>query len=225
MATLPTSEDVRKAREQAGAVVTTVLEQARTPLLAALGAGDLAAKAVADALGKAREAAKDGAEAAKSAADELPKDLSGLRAKLEPAELRKLVDAYTQAALQLYGYLAERGEEALETLRNTPQVQKALTQVEEGTKVAQGRVEEVVTDVRELADDVLGKVTRRTRSAGEKAAQATERAAEDVAEAVIDAGAEAAAATRSTTRKAATRTEAAKTGAAKPAAAKKTTKN
>jgi len=106
MPTLPTTEDVRKAGEQVSAALTAVLEQAKTPLLAALGAGDLAGKALTEALTKARTQVNERAEAARSAVDDLP----GLREKLDPSELRKLVDTYTTAASNLYSYLAEHGE-------------------------------------------------------------------------------------------------------------------
>ncbi|MBV8933354.1 MAG: hypothetical protein JOZ47_10500 [Kutzneria sp.] len=172
---------MRTAGEQATAAVNAVLEQVRTPLLAALGAGDLAGKAVADALNKAKLQVNERAEAAKAAVDDLPSDLGGLREKLDPSELRKLLDVYTEAAANLYGYLAEHGKETLDKLRAQPRVKQALDQVE----AAQHRAED-------LAEDVLGKVAMRTRSAGEKVARATEDSADS-----------AAATTRSATRKAA----------------------
>ncbi|GAA3460884.1 hypothetical protein ACFFSW_33300 [Saccharothrix longispora] len=204
MSNLPTTEELRKVGEQAVAA-------ARTPLLAALGAGDLAAKAVIEALGKARERAESAKTAAESA------DLKDFRDRLDPAELKKVVDAYTQSALNLYQFFAQHGEEALEKLRTQtqPQFQKALHQVEEAVEVAQKRTEAAAADARVLADDVLGKVTRRTRTAGEKAAEQVEEATEKLAEAVVDAGGEVAHEVRSTTRKATARTAAAKP-AAKP---------
>ena len=197
MPTLPTTEDVRKAGEQAAAAFAAILEQAKTPLLAALGAGDLAGKALTDALTKARTEVNERAEAARTAVDDLP----GLREKLDPSELRKLLDTYTTAAASLYTYLAEHGEETLEKLREQPQVKIVLDQV---------------GDLQNRADDVLGNIARRTRSAGEKAAEATEEAAEDLAEAVVEAGGDVAAETRSVTRKAANKVSAPR----KPAAEK-----
>jgi heparin binding hemagglutinin HbhA len=199
MPNLPTQEELRKAGEQAAAA-------ARTPLLAALGAGDLATKAVIEALTKAKTQIDERTEAAKTAVDELPTELSGLREKLDPAELRKLVDAYTQSALHLYSYLAEQGEQTLEKLRSQPQVKKALDQVEGVVDAAQKRAESAAEDARELADDVLGKVTRRTRSVGEKTARAVDEASEKLADAVEEAGDDVAHEVRSTSRKAANRT-------------------
>jgi len=197
MPTLPTTEDVRKAGEQAAATFTALLEQAKTPLLAALGAGDLAGKALTDALTKARTQVNERAEAARTAVDELP----GLRDKLDPSELRKLLDTYTSAAANLYTYLAEHGEETLEKLREQPQVKVVLDQV---------------GDLQNRADDVLGTIARRTRAAGEKAAEDVEAKAEELAEAVVEAGGDVAEETRNVTRKAAGKVAAAK----KPAADK-----
>ena len=197
MPTLPTTEDVRKAGEQAAATFAALLEQAKTPLLAALGAGDLAGKALTDALTKARTQVNERAEAARTAVDELP----GLREKLDPSELRKLLDTYTSAASNLYSYLAEHGEETLEKLREQPQVKVVLEQV---------------GDLQSRADDVLGQIARRTRSTGEKVAEDIEDAAEDLAEKVVEVGGDAAAETRSVTRKAANKASAPK----KPAAEK-----
>ncbi|WP_238412606.1 hypothetical protein [Saccharothrix deserti] len=208
MPNMPTTEELRKAGEQAVAA-------ARTPLLAALGAGDLAAKAVIEALTKARERA----ESAKTAAEQgdLKKDL---RDKLDPAELRKVVDAYTQSALNLYQFLAQHGEEALEKLKTQPQLQKALHQVEEAVETAQKRTEAAAADARVLADDVLGKVSRRTRAVGAKVADDVDDASEKLAETVVEVGGDVAAEVRETTSKAAPRKPAT---TAKPVAPAKTT--
>ncbi|MDA3649122.1 hypothetical protein LZ318_15270 [Saccharopolyspora indica] len=200
----PKTEDVNKVREQAEKAFGDAVEQARTPLLAALGAGDLAAQALLEAVNKVRSQLNERAEAARQ---ELPNDLDELRGKLDPAELRKRVDAYSQTAKQLYDFLAERGEETLHRLQDQPQVKKVWSQV--GT--AQDKVEETVDEVRDLADDVLGKVSRPFTKAEEAP---TEEAPAEKAE-----SAEA-------PKPAATRKPAAKSTAkstAKPAA-KKTTK-
>lgn len=224
MPTLPTADDVNKAREQATKTIGGAVEQARTPFMAALGAGDLAANAVVDTLSKVRAQINARTESARAGVQELPTNLTELRSKLDPSELRKVADTYTQSARDYYGKLANRGEDALGRLREQPQVQRAWSQVEN----VQGRVETAVEDARGFADDVLGRVTRRTRSVGEKAAQATEKAAGSAAETVTETadavkstagetaetiketGEKAASATRSTARKAASKTASAK---------------
>jgi heparin binding hemagglutinin HbhA len=205
-ASLPTTEDVRKAREQAVAVLNTAAESVRTPLLAALGAGDLATKAVIDAVNKARTKVGEGTTSAKETVDTLPRDLAGLRDRVDPAELRKLVDEYTEAAQKLYQKLADQGEDALTKLKADPRVGKAIDQVEEAIATLQERVGDVAGDARELTEEVLAKVTRRTRSVGEKTANKVERVAEDAALAVEEAGGEVASDVRSASRKAANRT-------------------
>lgn len=207
--TRPNAEDVRKA-----------VEPVRTSLLAAVGAGDLVAKTVIEAVGKARTTATQGAEAAKEAVQNVPSDVNSLRSKLEPAELRKAIEEYTEAAVKLYKKLAEQGEEAVEKFRAQPQVKKVVDQLEEAIAQAQARAGDVATDARELAEDVLAKVTRKTRSAGEKTARAAQKLADDAAEAVEDLGDDVAHEVRSTTRKVANRTAPAR----KPAPRTTTTK-
>ncbi len=214
-ALLPTTEDVRKAREQAVAVLNTAAESVRTPLLAALGAGDLATHAVIDAVNKARTKVNEGTAA-------VPSDLTGLREKVDPAELRKLVDEYTEAAQKLYHKLAGQGEDTLAKLKADPRVGKAIDQLEEAIGTLQERVGDVAGDARELADEVLAKVTRRTRSLGEKAASKVERVSEDAALAVEEAGGEVAHDVRSATRKAANRTAPKKPAARTTPATRKT---
>ena len=176
MPTLPTTEDVRKAGEQVSAAVVAVLEQAKTPLLAALGAGDLAGKALTDALTKARTQVTE--------ARELP--------KLDGAELRKLVDTYTSAAANLYSYLAEHGEETLEKLREQPQVKVVLEQVGD----LQSRADDVLGQI--------ARRTRTTgEKVAEDIEDAAENLAEAVVEAGGEAAAETRNVTRKATAKAA----------------------
>lgn len=224
-ALLPTTEDVKKAREQAVAVLNTAADSVRTPLLAALGAGDLATQAVIDAVTKARTKVNESATT-------VPTDLAGLREKVDPAELRKLVDEYTEAAQKLYHKLAGQGEDALTKLKANPQVGKAIDQLEEAIATLQERVGDVAGDARELAEEVLSKVTRRTRSVGEKTARKVEQVTEDTAVAVEELGGDVAHEVRSASRKAANRTASSKPAAPRTAsttrktngAAKPTTK-
>jgi heparin binding hemagglutinin HbhA len=203
--TRPNAEDVRKA-----------VEPVRTSLLAAVGAGDLVAKAVLDTVNKAKTNVTEGAEAAQKAAQNLPTDVTTLRERLDPAELRKAVEEYTEAAVKLYKKLAEQGEEAVEKLKAQPQVRKIVDQLEEAIEAAQTRAGDVATDARELAEDVLAKVTRKTRSVGEKTARSAEKLAADTAEAVEELGEDVAHEVRSTSRKVANRTAPARKPAARP---------
>lgn len=233
--TLPTAQDVRRARSQATSAVTSALEQARTPLYAALGAGELATEKVVSAARRARSEATGQTDTvqtrlaelqallaelpvrARTRLNELPAELNELRGKLEPHELRELVDVYRRSLQELYGRLAVRGEHVYGKLATEPRVKKAVGRIEHAAGAAEVRVEQFVGEARTVADDVLGRVSRRTRSTGEKAANTVQRTAADTAgavdrtgEAVERAGDEAASTTRSVTRKAANRTQPAK---------------
>ncbi|MEC3975384.1 hypothetical protein [Amycolatopsis sp. H20-H5] len=197
--TTPKTEDVRKA-------VSTAIDQVRTPLLAALGAGNLASQAVVDAVAKAKEKVTESSETARKNLEELPTDVDSLREKLDPAELRKVIDEYTEAALKLYNKLAESGEQAWDKIVAQPQVKKAIEQLEDALSTAQDRVEVVTEETRERVDGVLAKVTKRTRSTGEKAARKVQAVAGEAAEKVEELGDELAHETRSVSRKAANKT-------------------
>ncbi|WIY03994.1 hypothetical protein QRX60_09120 [Amycolatopsis mongoliensis] len=199
MTTPKTTEDVKKA-------VTNALDQVRTPLLAALGAGNLAGQAVTDAVAKAKENVTKGSETARKNLQELPTDVESLREKLDPAELRKVIDEYTEAALKLYNKLAESGEQAWDKFATQPQVKKAIEQLEEALTTAQGQVEGVTSEVRERVDGVLGTFTKRTRSVGEKTARKVTEVAGEAAEAIEELGDDVAHETRSASRKVANKT-------------------
>ncbi len=174
------TDDVRKA-------VNTAREQVRTSLLAALGAGNLAGEAVADAVSKARERVNESSESARRNIEELPGELEQLRDRLDPAELRKLLDEYTDSALRLYRRLAESGEQTWDRLSEQPQVRQAVEQLEEALHNAQERVDDVTSDTRERVDEVVTRLTRRTREAGRDAGTAVEEAGERAADTLDEA--------------------------------------
>ncbi|SFQ41576.1 heparin binding hemagglutinin HbhA [Amycolatopsis arida] len=196
------STQQKNTQQNPGEKVNSALDQVRTPLLAALGAGNLASQAVVDAVNRAKERVTEGSEAARKNFEELPRDVESLREKFDPAELRKVIDEYTDAALKLYNKLAEAGEDAWDKLVAQPQVKKAIEQLEDALHTAQDRAEELSVEARERVEEVLGMVSKRTRSTGEQAA----RTVEQVSERIDEAGEDLAAETRSATRKAADKT-------------------
>ncbi|WP_425388219.1 hypothetical protein [Amycolatopsis taiwanensis] len=169
------TEEMRKA-------VNTAAEQFRTPLLAALGAGNLATQAVADAMARAKERVTETGEAARKNLEELPTEVTTIREKFEPAELRKVIDNYTAAAFELYSKLAETGEEAWDRFRSEPRVKDVLKQVEEVLHTAQDRVGEVSAEARERVEGMLGTISKKSRAGGEKVAKASETLAHKVEE-------------------------------------------
>lgn len=234
---IPTTADVRKARHDAAKTAAERAEAARTPLLAVLGAGDLAVSAVSKAVAAARARAAAQAEGVQHRVAELPQRLNG-------EELRKAVAELREQAGHAYAGFAEQGERTWGRLRTRPQVKEALARIEAVTEKLDVRVDDLVDDARDATEKALAAVSTQTRSTGERVARVTQRftgraaqtvaeASEDASKTVADAGAEAAGTiseagaeaaheTRSTTRKAANRT-APKTepkAASKPAASK-----
>ncbi|MDF0528310.1 heparin-binding hemagglutinin [Tsukamurella sp. 8F] len=172
----------------------------RTPLFAALGAGDYAFEAVSEVVEKLRAAATDastdfqgkvteaqakvneareGAEARYTEAKgSLPKDVDELRAKFSSDELRKVAAAYIQVATEIYESLAERGESAYEKIKSQSVVEDAT---EQATKAYNSAVE--------LTESSLGQVASATRQVGERAAKLVGRSADEAADTADDAAA------------------------------------
>ncbi|MEU6641195.1 hypothetical protein ABZ863_01445 [Saccharomonospora sp. NPDC046836] len=203
------SEDVRKA-------FNTAFEQIKTSLLAALGAGNLAGQAVADAVGKARERVTESSETARKNIEDLPADVESLRERLEPAELRKLLDEYTDAALKLYHRLAETGEQTWEKFLTQPQVKKNIEQLEDALHSAQGRMDEVTSEVRDRMDDVVSRMSGRTRATGTAAAGKIEKVTAEVGDKIEETRPAAPAAPKAAPKSRATNTRRSTSAAKKP---------
>ncbi|GAB3129786.1 hypothetical protein GCM10027289_13050 [Tsukamurella serpentis] len=174
------------------------LEDLKTPLFAALGAGDYAYEAVAEVVEKLRDAATDAskdfqtrveeaqakvgdaADTAQTklteARDGLPKDVDELRAKFTADELRKVAAAYIQVATDIYESLAERGETAYERIKTGSVIEDATGQA---TKAYNSAVE--------LTESSLGQVASATKQVGERAAKLVNRAGDEVAQVADDA--------------------------------------
>lgn len=222
--TRSTKQDVNKVRAQ----VDTAFDNVRTPLLAALGAGNAASQAVIDSVHKARERVNEGPDGARKAIDEARQrvenlrphgDVSDLRERLDPAEVRKLVEEYTEAARKLYERLADSGEETMDRILARRQVKDALDQLQEALENAQTRIEEATTDARDRVEDVLSRVTSRTKESGSHAAetakQVVDGATESATSAAREATSQATSATSTTstaTKKATSKKSAASTG-------------
>jgi heparin binding hemagglutinin HbhA len=147
------------------------IEDLKTPLLAAVGAADLALATVNEIVATLRERAEEAAGEAKARGEErrarltklqeeLPTQIGELREKLNSDELRKAAEGYADAATAQYNKLVERGEEALARLRSQPAIEEAAS-----------RVESVTDQAVELTHDALGSVASQTRAVGERAAK------------------------------------------------------
>lgn len=147
------------------------IDDLKAPLLAALGAADLALATVNDLLTHLRERAEETRTDTRSRVEEsrarlsklgedLPEQFAELRDRFTPEELRKAAEGYLDAATNRYHDLVERGEVALERLR-------AQSPLEEASARAEGYVDQAV----ELTQEALGTVASQTRAVGERAAK------------------------------------------------------
>jgi heparin binding hemagglutinin HbhA len=143
----------------------------KTPLLAAVGAADLALERVNEIVAALRDRADDARTDAETRVGEtrarvtrlqedLPTQFDDLRERLNSDELRKFAETYAEAAQTSYNRLVERGEAALERLRSQPALEDAA-----------GRVERYSDQAVELTQEALGNVATQTRAVGERAAK------------------------------------------------------
>jgi heparin binding hemagglutinin HbhA len=149
----------------------TNIEELRAPLLAALGAADLALATVNDLLSNLRERAEETRAETRTRVEErrarltnlredLPEQFTELRDKFTSDELRKAAEGYLDAATNRYNELVERGEAALQRLRT-----------QSGFEDASSRAEGYVDQAVELTQEALGTVASQTRAVGERAAK------------------------------------------------------
>src|ERR1700677_5006928 len=101
------------------------IDDLKAPLLAALGAADLALATVNDLLAELRDRAEETRTDTRSRVEEsrarltklqeeLPEQLGELRERFTSDELRKAAAGYLEAATSRYNELVERGEAAVE---------------------------------------------------------------------------------------------------------------
>src|ERR1700746_613314 len=107
----------------------TNIEDLRAPLLAALGAADLALATVNDLIANLRERAEETRTETRSRVEQrrarlsklqedLPEQITELRERFTTDELRKAAEGYMDAATNRYNELVDRGEAALERRRS-----------------------------------------------------------------------------------------------------------
>ena len=147
------------------------VDDLKAPLLAAVGAADLALATVNEIVASLRERAEEARTDANAALEErrarltklqedLPTQFGELRERLTTDELRKAAEGYADAANTTYNKLVERGEAALERLRSQPEFEDVA-----------GRVEGYTDQAVELTQQALGNVASQTRAVGERAAK------------------------------------------------------
>ncbi|WP_343600820.1 heparin-binding hemagglutinin [Mycobacterium sp.] len=147
------------------------IDELKAPLLAALGAADLALATVNDLLTDLRDRAGETRTDTRSRVEEsrarlvklqedLPEQMRDLRERFTSDELRKAAEGYLEAATTRYNELVVRGEAALERLRS-----------QSGFEDASARAEVYVDQAVELTQEALGTVASQTRAVGERAAK------------------------------------------------------
>jgi len=188
----------------------------KAPLLAAVGAADLALERVNEIVATLRERAGEARTDAETRVEEtrarvtklqeeLPTQFGDIRERLTSDELRKFAETYAEAAQSSYNKLVERGEAAIERLRNQPALEEAA-----------GRVERYSDQAVELTQEALGNVATQTRAVGERAAKL-------VGVELPKKAQKASAPAKAAAKKAPAKKAAAKKAPAKKAAAKKVT--
>jgi heparin binding hemagglutinin HbhA len=146
-------------------------EDLRAPLLAAIGAADLALATMNDLIVNMRERAGEARGDASSRVEEsrarltklqeeLPEQFAELREKFTAEELRKAAEGYVEAATSRYNELVQRGETALQRFRS-----------QSGFDDASARAEGYVDQAVEVTQEALGNVAEQTRAVGERAAK------------------------------------------------------
>ncbi|OBH06726.1 heparin-binding hemagglutinin [Mycobacterium sp. E1747] len=149
----------------------TNIEDLRAPLLAALGAADLALATVNELIANLRDRAEGTRADTRTRVEEsrarltklqedLPEQIGELRERFTSEELRKAAEGYLDAATNRYNELVERGEAALQRLRSQ-------TGLDDASARAEGYVDQAV----ELTQEALGTVASQTRAVGERAAK------------------------------------------------------
>lgn len=195
---LPTAADVRKAREQAARSAAERAERARTPLLAVLGAGELAVATVSKAVTEARSRAAGARGRAGEQAEQVQHRLAELPQRMSGDELRTLLDDLRVQLEKVYAEFAERGEQTWDQLRTKPQLQQAVSTLKAYTDRLDAQVDTLVEDARDAGEKALGTVSRQTRFVGERAARSTQRFSAGAARTVTEVSDEAAAAVAET---------------------------
>ena len=159
------------AKKTAKSTTQPTVDDLKAPLLAAVGAADLVLERVNEIVATLRERAGEARTDAESRVEEsrarltklqedLPTQFGDIRDRLSSEELRKFAESYAEAAQTTYNKLIERGEVALERLRNQPALEEAA-----------GRVESYTDQAVELTQEALGNVASQTRAVGERAAK------------------------------------------------------
>jgi heparin binding hemagglutinin HbhA len=189
---MPITADVRKARVAVVDQSKAVLEDARKPLFAVVGAGDLAVtrtasqlrdlpadyqtaldsrvKQVRTRIEDLRTDVKTRIEDLRSKATELQGKATGTAGKafVKPGDLRSMVESYLDKAKEVYEDLAARGEKVVTKVSDRPAVKSVIDRAETLFDRAGDAVEhaaETVETAEPATDSTTGKAPARKATA------------------------------------------------------------
>jgi len=171
---MPITTDVRRAVDQSRAV----LEDARKPLYAVVGAGDLAVSRTASQLrdlpAETQSAVDDRVRLVRARLEDLRSDVkvriaelrgratelqgkasdTAGRAFVTPSELRSRVETYLGKAREVYEDLAARGEKVVTKVSDRPAVKSVIGRAETLFDRAEGAVSDAAASVSDTAEAV-----------------------------------------------------------------------
>ncbi|MGY1607387.1 hypothetical protein [Geodermatophilus sp. SYSU D00700] len=228
----------------ATSLLEQVAERGRTPLLVAVGAGDLAVEQARTVLASLRSravalpgeaqvqvdlATREARTRAEQAADRARQLAPVVRPDAVVSTVNGLVEQARTQAVGTVEALAERGADVLQELRRQPGLRRFVVRAEQAVDTVEDAVEEVIEEAAEAVTEASDEITSRVQKAASrttKAAAKAEAAVEETAEqakATLEETVEAAdQATAKAARKPAKRTTAARSSAAKGTSARVT---
>ncbi len=148
IASLPVSGDLRRARARASSVLGRHIEPVRGPLLACLGAGELAVSTLAEV-----QASLPGAE------------LWGVKPPRTAAALTDFRSGGDGGQLRwIYVELTDRGQQTLDRIGERPEVVRARGTVEKATAEFARRLEYAVDELNDLGEEALARLGEQVRT-------------------------------------------------------------
>jgi heparin binding hemagglutinin HbhA len=181
-------------------VAEQLVERSRTPLLAVVGAGDLAVKATKDVVDTLRSraealpgeaqvqadlAAKEARTRATEAAQTARTRVHEVRVATRPDVVLGTVSTLVDVARTQVEALAERGAGVVEELRRQPGFRKVVRRAEEAVDTVEDALEDILEETAETVAEASDEVTSVAQKAAAKTAKAAQKAedkVEDVAE-------------------------------------------
>lgn len=164
-----TAQNDRSATGRATAMLRLLADPDRSPVFAAIGAGDVLRSAAADTVRKVGEDMKqrrdDAAETFDLAFGRLPRNITELVHQLTPAELRRRAEHCGRFGLDLYDFLAARGEIAVSKAQPDPESAAGTGTLDLGAVSVRLAVA-AAEDIRTLATRLLDKSAEPDAAAG-----------------------------------------------------------